>query len=631
MTKFCCVFLGIILLAVDLSIDNVFSAIKQTTKKQKRCQGSETHLTCNADEEIKYLTEHRKKEKAQDDLISWITENHVSLRAVDDLLTLLKPVLPGLPKSFKTLLGTPINSNIVSMGDGNYFYDGIKPVLKQFLTLHPQEDESNLKFDLGIDGFRPFRSSKSEFWPLNISFVEYPDIVFTIGCFHGVKKPDADLFISDFVEDYVTFCSEPQQIDGKKISLSLRCIVMDAPAKSFLLKIKGHAGYYSCTRCITKGSYMDNKIVFPNVNDTLRSNESFRTRSQPEHHHQLHEIQLEKLNINIVDQIVIDGMHAIYLGVVKQQVQALMKGKKEHKISVTNRKRINIFLKSYKFPSDFSRYPIKLEDVGSWKATESRMFLLYLCPAIFSANDYLNRDIYINILRLSLATRIMSSKKYQDKLSIARNLLSDFIFNCKKIYGDSFITFNLHNLIHIVDDIEHFGSLEQQSAFKFENSLRKFTRKISPGRSQLAQLHNRLIESYENSKKIQKIATTKSSKIYKARNLKGNLYNFAYFKNCRVSTNFPNCYVSFDENILKVQKIYYFNNDIKVEARAVTNLKSLFYQPINSIELDIFCNHNEHLAKESHIFSLNHIVGKFMKIRNTDINVYISILHTFDE
>ena len=61
----------------------------------------------------------------------------------------------------------------------------------------------------------------------------------------------------------------------------------------------------------------------------------------------------------------------------------------------------------------------------------------------------------------------------------ARELLVYFVKTSELIYGETFVSYNVHSLIHIADDVEHFGkSLNDISAFQFENHLQKL-KKVS--------------------------------------------------------------------------------------------------------------------------------------------------------
>lgn len=73
--------------------------------------------------------------------------------------------------------------------------------------------------------------------------------------------------------------------------------------------LQGHlyVEYFGCGKCIQEGEYIDNRIVFPEINATLRSDLSFKYHNQPEHH--ITTSILEDLNIGMVSQIPLDDMH----------------------------------------------------------------------------------------------------------------------------------------------------------------------------------------------------------------------------------------------------------------------------------------------------------------------------------
>jgi hypothetical protein len=91
---------------------------------------------------------------------------------------------------------------------------------------------------------------------INIHFLNYPDI-YIIGCYHGTTKPEDNQYMEDFVDDYLKHSRDHFEYEGKTVHLKIRCVMMDAPAKAFILQIKGHSGYYSCTRYIIEGKYVE--------------------------------------------------------------------------------------------------------------------------------------------------------------------------------------------------------------------------------------------------------------------------------------------------------------------------------------------------------------------------------------
>lgn len=104
-------------------------------------------------------------------------------------------------------------------------------------------------------------------------------------------------------------------INSKKVSVKLKAIICDAPVKAFICNVKCHTGYFGCTKCVCEGDYVDHRIIFNSLNSELRTNSSFRNRSQPEHHHG-HSI-LEELDIDMVKTFPLDYMHLVLLGVTK--------------------------------------------------------------------------------------------------------------------------------------------------------------------------------------------------------------------------------------------------------------------------------------------------------------------------
>lgn len=92
--------------------------------------------------------------------------------------------------------------------------------------------------------------------------------------------------------------------------------ICDAPAKSFVLNIKGHNGYFSCTKCTLEGHF-ENTLYFCETNFIKRTNHTFRAKLHPEHH--IGRTLIEDIpDFNMIDSVPIDYMHCILLGVMKR-------------------------------------------------------------------------------------------------------------------------------------------------------------------------------------------------------------------------------------------------------------------------------------------------------------------------
>jgi len=77
----------------------------------------------------------------------------------------------------------------------------------------------------------------------------------------------------------------------------------------------------------------------------------------------------------------------------------------------------------------------------------------------------------------------------------AKKLLQYFVSNSNEHYGETFCVYNVHGLLHLPDDVQHFQtSLHPISAFQFENHLQKVKRLVRGKGSPITQIVKRLEE-----------------------------------------------------------------------------------------------------------------------------------------
>jgi len=58
----------------------------------------------------------------------------------------------------------------------------------------------------------------------------------------------------------------------------------------------------------------------------------------------------------------------------------------------------------------------------------------------------------------------------------AESLLKLFVQHAERLYGRDCLIYNMHSLIHLVADVRKYGSLDNISAFPFENKLKSMKR-----------------------------------------------------------------------------------------------------------------------------------------------------------
>ena len=148
-------------------------------------------------------------------------------------------------------------------------------------------------------------------------------------------------------------------------------------------------------------------------------------------------------------------------------------------------------------PCEFSRkLSGGLDSLPHWKATELRSFLLYVGPIILK--DSIPKKQYINFLNLSVAMRLLLSPNQNDNVPNIRFLLKAFVEGSKKIYGHSFISYNVHSVLHLPDDYIKFGPLDNVSCFVFENYLGTVVKNRLCGR-------NRILEQVSNNVSVENL------------------------------------------------------------------------------------------------------------------------------
>ncbi len=76
----------------------------------------------------------------------------------------------------------------------------------------------------------------------------------------------------------------------------------------------------------------------------------------------------------------------------------------------------------------------------------------------------------------------------------AEELLKQFVKGCATFYGSSFVSYNVHVLIHLARDVENYGNLDKFSCIPFENQNQLIKNEVRPGPRVLQQAVRRVLE-----------------------------------------------------------------------------------------------------------------------------------------
>lgn len=264
-------------------------------------------------------------------------------------------------------------------------------------------------------------------------------------------------------------------VDNRLFSISIKAFICDRPGRSFMKNMKNHGGYYACERCTVPGTRFEKRMIYPtdHANCQPRTDESFRLQSNKEHHLGLSPLIIIKPKIDMVYQLVLDSMHLLFLGVMKKLLECWLEGNNNKKLKISNAAKIKLsdMLIKIKVPAEFQRSTRSLVDVHKFKSTEFQFILLYAGPVLFK--KILPENIYKHFLLLHVGCRILCSKELAvKKVTCAREMLQTFVNTAPSLYGMQFLVGNIHNLIHIADDVQYMQcSLLQMASYPFENLL----------------------------------------------------------------------------------------------------------------------------------------------------------------
>lgn len=449
------------------------------------------------------------KSNLSSSLLQWSLKYHVSQVAVTSLLHILSPFHPDLPLDSRTLLRTPTSMIETVLENGTYCHIGLKNglnnILSKFKNADMLGDSLNLSFN--VDGVSPFHSSSVQIWPISCLIKNFHVRPFFVGIFRGNSKPRLlETYLDEFITELFDVMQNKFYFNNKLFEIKIHSFICDAPARAYLKCIKTHNGYSSCDKCTEVGEY-HGRVVFPTISARPRTNISFESQDDEDHH--VGKSPLLRLKIGMVSDFPNDYMHSVCLGVTKKILNLWIGAQKSTLLVKLNAQSVSTIskrlasLKPY-FPVEINRKPRKdpIHDLPRWKATEFRSFLVYVGPVVIKG--IVDPSIYEHFLLLHCAITILLSEYHIKNigLNLARELLENFVKHSKKIYGIEFLVYNVHSLIHLTDDVEIYGPLDNFSAFPFESNFSDFKTYIRSPHKPLQQIVRRIQEQTHSDKII---------------------------------------------------------------------------------------------------------------------------------
>lgn len=276
-----------------------------------------THSSDNIIRDTNLYSDHENSEQLSSKIATWAMKNNISLSILRELLIILREspyCIKNLPADSRTLLKTPNKSYGKKLGSGLFHYFGITETLNSLCITLNINVTSSIEFFLAvnIDRLPLSKSSASLFWPILCSVKSIEALknkVFLVALYHGDEKPNPNDFLLDFINECTQLTTNGILIKNVICKFKIEILICDTLAKSLVLSIKSHSGYFSCAKCKQEGEMINNVLCFVETENLVkRTNDSFRNKLHPEHH--IGETLFINLpDFNIIDNVPLDYMH----------------------------------------------------------------------------------------------------------------------------------------------------------------------------------------------------------------------------------------------------------------------------------------------------------------------------------
>lgn len=513
--------------------------------------------------------------------------------------------LVHLPKDARTILNTPsfvASRSIHKIAGGEYLHVGFKNgLLKKLESIDINKLPEYVEIDFSTDGANLDRKGSWCFWPHQFRILNIGDKRPVIaGVYKGRHKPSN---AHEFFEPLITEITEVIanggiDIKGQRLPLRIRCFIGDAPARAMVFNHFGQNSSKPCSKCKVEGTYIGNRrpLVYLGTQCELRTDEECRNCVDDDHHRG--HSALSPLPMNLVNDVPFEGMHLLYLGNVKKFCEGQVDNKfscpklSGRKLEILNSRMIQ--LTEY-CPTEFNRRPREITQYKHFKATEYRQFLLYTAPAVLL--NVLDEEYYLHVMILHCVTRLLVSENTQPVMyDFCQSSLESYVRLCETLYGESFISYNVHGLLHVVKDVENLGPLESFSAFCYENNMPLFRKLIRKPHLPLQQFCKRLFELNDLSNTpIDDERGIEVSQVHaKGPLLENILPNCRQFEKCVVGKCVfsihlrNNCFISKDDKIGLIENIVQVGQNISFLVKYFQGVQQLYDVGLTSESAGIF-------------------------------------------
>ncbi|XP_041985034.1 uncharacterized protein LOC121737423 [Aricia agestis] len=604
-------------------------------------EDDDSYSSSENEDNVDKIDTSTKNDDFRDHYKKWAIDFNITQVALKQLNVILNKRMPCIvPLDPRTLLKSKKEIQIIVIDDGRYWNNGLIECLKTILQ-YLNDKPKSISLNVNIDGLPLFNSSKHQVWPILCNIHEKPNVPpFVVGIYEGTSKPsNVSAFFHPFVSELQELMSNHLKIaseDGVDtlIEVKVRAFICDSPARALVKGVCNFNAKHGCLKCTVVGEYShkSHTVFFPKTDCPRRNDADFRSKKYGCHHK--YDSPLLALPIDMIEQFPVgDSLHIIDLGIMKRLLIGWRDGNFGTLITKwpTNViEKVSQFLLCCQMPKEIHRSVRSLKDLSHWKGSEFRTFLLYLSYVILK--DVLDNAAYHHFLLFFSTVTICTSETHFQLLPVAEIMLKQFVDNYGKFYGQEYITSNVHNLIHVVEEVKRFGTLQSFNAYPFENKLSLIKRMIRKGNQPLQQIANRLLERQYNIEVENLINDTNHNyPTIKSYKYGSKLKTVIQLESFILSTdNGDKWFLTNNNHLVELRSATCNEGHILIIGNRIENLRNdVFETPMKSSYLNIFVIYENEIKQTEAIYNITDIKCKLVSV-SYNSNIYFAPLpHTF--
>ncbi|XP_035896963.1 uncharacterized protein LOC118505369 isoform X2 [Anopheles stephensi] len=561
----------------------------------------------------------------------WALSHRIPHAALNDLLEIVQETTEYyVPKDARTFLKTPVGvgKQIASVAGGQLWYQGIQNTL-QYHFRTGKLPVNKISVNLFVDGLPLHHSGPTQLWPIMMQLHELPEEpIMVLGIFCGSSEPDnVEDYLRPLVSDLNNILETGIIIHSKKITISLRAIIADTPARAFIKGMAYLNAAHGCIKCKIVGRHdkRTRRMIFEGV-AAKRTDAEFRSGQNAIGHQWRPTPIADIIGLDIIKHIpVSDDLHLLHSGFMKLFVIGHAEGTLSSfpKWTLQEQEEVSTILLKTRLPAEIDRAMRSLKCVKCWKGSEFRTFLNHISIPLLKGR--IHDDAYHHFKLFYVAITLLSSSHFKELWDYAEVLLEKFVAEFSLHYHKSYITSHIHNLLHIADDVREIGPLPTISSYPFEKRLQFIKSLVRTGHRTLDQVVSRLTELRELEIKHNK--TNISYPIVK-HNKAEVIFNITSKFMLRKG-NRNGWFLTKENEIIRYSSVKQVAGSYVIEGQQLLRKQAAFSYPIASETVYNFQGKLEDISQEIVQVELSNVRVKLVAISVDGISFHFSpLLHT---